>query len=264
MDTSTPYDPISNKNDMPKEEPILVTPEVLPFEDEKPSEAQSQKALGAAQMAAGGALALAGLPLLVLPGPGAVFIVGGATLASKGQRNYTGRSASPLESKLDALAAKMSQAAKDQAKQAAKTAAKEAPQVAKNVVDQIPLITKKTLDAAPGITKKVIDQAPKVAEKVVQHAPGAAKKLTKGAGAVANATIKATPIVVDKIAQTAPKAAEKIASSAPEVAGKVISTAPSVAGTVTKGLFKGAALGAGLVKQLGKSAFGSGNSKNTQ
>ena len=44
-----------------------------------------------ARVAAGGALAAAGVPMLVLPGPGAVTIAGGAAIASKGHRNFTGR-----------------------------------------------------------------------------------------------------------------------------------------------------------------------------
>lgn len=121
------------------DDPVNVIPDMLPLDGENPPTSQSQKIKGAAQMAAGGALAVAGVPLLILPGPGAVFIVGGVALASKGQRNFSGRSASPLESKLDSAAAKMAQVAKDQAKQAAQNAAKEAPRVAKNAAQQIPV-----------------------------------------------------------------------------------------------------------------------------
>ena len=52
-----------------------------------------------------------------------VAIVGGAALASKGQRNYSGREASAVEEKIDAAAAKLGEAAKEQAKQTAKAAA---------------------------------------------------------------------------------------------------------------------------------------------
>ena len=108
------------------EEPIDVTPEVLPLDDESASKTEpsaAQKAKGVAQMAAGAAIGVAGIPLLVLPGPGAVAIVGGAALASKGQRNYSGREASAVEEKIDAAAAKLGEAAKEQAKQTAKAAA---------------------------------------------------------------------------------------------------------------------------------------------
>lgn len=112
-------------------DPVTVIPDVIPVDGEEIPTSQTQKIKGAAQMAAGGALAVAGVPLLILPGPGAVFIVGGVALASKGQRNFSGRAASPLEAKLDTAAAKMAEIAKEQAKQAAQNAAKEAPHVAK-------------------------------------------------------------------------------------------------------------------------------------
>lgn len=256
--------------------PVNVIPDMLPLDGENPPASQSQKIKGAAQMAAGGALAVAGVPLLILPGPGAVFIVGGVALASKGQRNFSGRSASPLESKLDSTAAKMAQVAKDQAKQAAQNAAKEAPRVAKNAAQQIPVVTKKAAEAAPVVAKKiadnapvvakkvadtapvvakkVIDSAPVVAEKVTQHAPEAANKAVQGAGIVANTVIKAAPIVAEKVAQNAPKVAEKVAKTTPEIAGKVIAGAPVVANTVAKGFAKGISVGANLLKQAGSKA----------
>ena len=256
--------------------PVNVIPDMLPLDGENPPASQSQKIKGAAQMAAGGALAVAGVPLLILPGPGAVFIVGGVALASKGQRNFSGRSASPLESKLDSAAAKMAQVAKDQAKQAAQNAAKEAPRVAENAAQQIPVVTKKAAEAAPVVAKKiadnapvvakkvadtapvvakkVIDSAPVVAEKVTQHAPEAANKVVQGAGIVANTVIKAAPIVAEKVAQNAPKVAEKVAKTTPEIAGKVIAGAPVVANTVAKGFAKGISVGANLLKQAGSKA----------
>lgn len=258
------------------DDPVNVIPDMLPVDGENPPASQSQKIKGAAQMAAGGALAVAGVPLLILPGPGAVFIVGGVALASKGQRNFSGRSASPLESKLDSAAAKMAQVAKDQAKQAAQNAAKEAPRVAKNAAQQIPVVTKKAAEAAPVVAKKIAnnapvvakrvadnapvvakkiaDSAPVVAEKVAQHAPEAANKVVQGAGVVANTAIKAAPIVAEKVAQNAPKVAEKVAKTTPEIAGKVIAGAPVVANTVAKGFAKGISVGANLLKQAGSKA----------
>ena len=75
-------------------EPECVVPEVLPMDDEGNP---THKIKGAAQIAAGTALTAAGVPMLVLPGPGAVAIAGGAALISKGQRNCSGRSATPFE-----------------------------------------------------------------------------------------------------------------------------------------------------------------------
>lgn len=48
-------------------EPEYVVPEVLPMDDEGNS---AHKIKGAAQIAAGAALTAAGVPMLVLPGPG--------------------------------------------------------------------------------------------------------------------------------------------------------------------------------------------------
>lgn len=232
-------------------DPVNVIPDVLPHDGETSSVSQKQRIKGAAQMAAGGALAVAGVPLLILPGPGAVFIVGGVALASKGQRNLSGRAASPLEAKLDSAAAKMAEIAKDQAKQAAQNAAKEAPRVAKNVAQQVPIVAKKAVEAAPAVAKKVADTAPVVAEKVSEHAPAVANKVAEGFTSVANSAIKAAPIVADKMAKSAPKVAEKVAQGAPVVAGKVIAGAPSVAENVAKGFTKGVSAGASFLKQAG-------------
>lgn len=90
----------------------------------------TQKVKGAAQMAAGGALAAAGVAMCVLPGPGLACIAGGAVLASRGQRNYTGRTASKAEQKLEAKAEELGTAAKKEAAKTAQAVAKEAPVVA--------------------------------------------------------------------------------------------------------------------------------------
>ncbi len=66
----------------------------------------AHKVAGAVEMAAGAAIAAAGIPMMVLPGPGAAALLGGAALASKGQRRYSGREASRVEEKLDAASAK--------------------------------------------------------------------------------------------------------------------------------------------------------------
>lgn len=90
-----------------------------------------RKVKGAAQMVVGTALAVAGVPMCILPGPGVAAIAGGAALASRGQRNFTGRDPSHVEQRLEAAAQKMGEVAKDQAGRAARAAAKEAPVVAK-------------------------------------------------------------------------------------------------------------------------------------
>ena len=92
-----------------------------------------RKVIGAAQMSAGTALAIVGVPLCVLPGPGIAAIAGGAALASKGQRNFSGRAATRLEERLDSTAEKMGAVAKEQAVKAARVAARKAPEVAHTV-----------------------------------------------------------------------------------------------------------------------------------
>lgn len=89
-----------------------------------------RRVVGAAQMSAGAALAIAGIPLCVLPGPGIAAIAGGAALASKGQRNFSGRAATRLEERLDSTAEKMAAAAKEQTVKAARAAARRAPEAA--------------------------------------------------------------------------------------------------------------------------------------
>lgn len=94
----------------------VVIPEVLPMEGEATF---AKKAKGIAQVAAGSALTAAGIPMLVLPGPGVAAIVGGAALVSRGNRNYTGRTATPLEERLDEAASKAADLAANTAKRTA-------------------------------------------------------------------------------------------------------------------------------------------------
>lgn len=92
-----------------------------------------RKAKGAAQMTAGAALIAVGVPMCILPGPGVAAIAGGAALASRGQRNFSGREATRIEQRLDATAAHVGATAKEQAARAARAAAREAPVVARKV-----------------------------------------------------------------------------------------------------------------------------------
>ena len=80
------------------------------------------KAKGAVQMAAGTAIAVAGIPLCVLPGPGVAAIAGGVALASRGQRTYSGRPATKIEQKLDAVAARAAAAVRHEAAKTARSA----------------------------------------------------------------------------------------------------------------------------------------------
>lgn len=90
----------------------------------------AEKVAGGIEMAAGVAIAAAGVPMMVLPGPGAAALLGGAALASKGQRRYSGREATAVEEKLDQASVKAAEVAKREGAKAAKAVARNAPKVA--------------------------------------------------------------------------------------------------------------------------------------
>ena len=148
-------------------EPEYVVPEVLPMDDEGNS---THKIKGAAQIAAGTALTAAGVPMLVLPGPGAVAIAGGAALISKGQRNCSGRSATPFEEKLDDVAERAAVAVKASAEKTAE----EAPKVAKKVICEAPLVAGMAVRAAKPVVKGVAGAATQAAKPLAKSAAGAA------------------------------------------------------------------------------------------
>lgn len=145
-------DPTRTRQARPEAEPIIL--DAVPVEGEwstgsncqEPSAAQ--KAKGAAQIAAGGALAAVGVPMLILPGPGAAAILGGAALASKGQRNYTGREATPLEEKMDDAAAKAAAAAEEAAKKSAR-------KLADRVAEEAPKALGKAKAAAESLKQQL-------------------------------------------------------------------------------------------------------------
>lgn len=145
-------DPARARQAHPEEDPIIL--DAVPVEGEWSAGSSSQepsavqKAKGAAQIAAGGALAAVGVPMLILPGPGAVAILGGAALASKGQRNYSGREATPLEEKMDDAAAKAAVAAGEAAK-------KSAHKLANRVAEEAPKAVGKTMAAAETLKQRL-------------------------------------------------------------------------------------------------------------
>ena len=149
-------------------EPEYVVPEVLPMDDEGNP---THKIKGAAQIAAGTA---AGVPMLVLPGPGAVAIAGGAALISKGQRNCSGRSATPFEEKLDDVAERAAVAVKASAEKTAHKAAEEAPKVAKKVICEAPLVAGMAVRAAKPVVKGVAGAATQASKPLAKSAAGAA------------------------------------------------------------------------------------------
>ena len=158
------------ENATPPESQVVI-PEVLPMEGESTF---AKKAKGVAQVAAGSALTAAGIPMLVLPGPGVAAIVGGAALVSKGNRNYTGRAATPLEERLDEAASKAAGLAADAAKQTAGKAGEKAKDAAL-----------KTGAIAREAAEMAATSAPEVAKGFTQGATTAAHVVSGAAKSVA-------------------------------------------------------------------------------
>ena len=152
----------------------VVIPEVLPMEGEATF---AKKAKGIAQVAAGSALAAAGIPMLVLPGPGVAAIVGGAALVSRGNRNYTGRTATPLEERLDEAASK----AADLAANTAKRTAGKAGEKAKDTALKTGAIAREAAEMAAPSAPEVAKGFARGATAAAHVASGAAKSIAREA-----------------------------------------------------------------------------------
>lgn len=76
------------------DDPIIIEATVVEDSDAEsgaPSGDSATKARGAKQLLAGSAIAVIGVPMLILPGPGITAIAGGVALAAKGYSNMTGK-----------------------------------------------------------------------------------------------------------------------------------------------------------------------------
>lgn len=152
----------------------VVIPEILPMEGESTF---ARKAKGVAQVAAGSALTAAGIPMLVLPGPGVAAIVGGAALVSRGNRNYTGRTATPLEERLDEAASK----AADLAANTAKRTAGKAGEKAKDTALKTGAIAREAAEMAATSAPEVAKGFARGATAAAHVASGAAKSVAREA-----------------------------------------------------------------------------------
>lgn len=152
----------------------VVIPEVLPMEGEATF---AKKAKGIAQVAAGSALTATGIPMLVLPGPGVAAIVGGAALVSRGNRNYTGRTATPLEKRLDEAASK----AADLAANTAKRIAGKAGEKAKDAALKTGAIAREAAEMAATSAPEVAKGFARGATAAAHVASGAAKSVAREA-----------------------------------------------------------------------------------
>ena len=91
------------------ERAIIVDGEV----PEKPRVSTQDKIKGAGQMVAGATLAAVGVPAMVIPiAPSSLMIAGGATLAARGQRTFSGRQISKFEEKAEVATEKLTVATK--------------------------------------------------------------------------------------------------------------------------------------------------------
>ena len=163
----------------------VVIPEVLPMEGEATF---AKKAKGIAQVAAGSALAAAGIPMLVLPGPGVAAIVGGAALVSRGNRNYTGRTATPLEERLDEAASK----AADLAANTAKRTAGKAGEKAKDTALKTGAIAREAAEMAATSAPEVAKGFARGATAAAHVASGAAKSVAREAKPLFTSVKRAT------------------------------------------------------------------------
>lgn len=163
----------------------VVIPEILPMEGESTF---ARKAKGVAQVAAGSALTAAGIPMLVLPGPGVAAIVGGAALVSRGNRNYTGRTATPLEERLDEAASK----AEDLAANTAKRTAGKAGEKAKDAALKTGAIARETAEMAATSAPEVAKGFARVATAAAHVASGAAKSVAREAKPLLTSVKRAT------------------------------------------------------------------------
>lgn len=189
-------------NERPSTEHVEVPGATGEGENAGPEIPAGDKVKGAAQMVAGAALAAAGVPMCVLPGPGAAAIVGGVALASKGQRTFSGRKPARIEEKLDHAAAKMGEVAKEQAAHAAKTAAHEAPIVADRV--------------AHAAAKHGSALASSAVHAVAKHGPSVANKVARGTARGVVVAARAAAVVAKAGGKVAAAGGKAVAKKARE------------------------------------------------
>lgn len=79
----------------------------------KPCVSTQDKLKGAGQMVAGATLAAVGVPAMIIPiAPSSLMIAGGATLAARGQRTFSGREISEFEEKAEVATEKLTKVTK--------------------------------------------------------------------------------------------------------------------------------------------------------
>lgn len=182
-----------------------------------------QKARGVAQMVGGAAIAVAGVPMLILPGPGALAIAGGVAMASKGHRDFTGREATAFEQSLDGASEKLGEVAKDGLGKASAKFDEVAPEPVKNAAN--------AAGAAAGVAAEFVGStASTVASAVSENAPKVGKAVTDFAGNVS----EQAPVVGKQILDFGTEVANNAKTNAPFIAAQVKDFASNVADGVSK------------------------------
>lgn len=151
----------------------------------------THKVKGTAQMLGGTALAVAGIPLCILPGPGLAALVGGTALVSKGHRNYTGRAATPLEEKMDTAVERLGSTVKNQVSQVAHRAAQTAPEAARATAQTFEHTAHAVGEMAHKGFEFVARKAPEVAHSVAENAPATTEKVINASKALSQTTAQA-------------------------------------------------------------------------
>lgn len=145
-------------------------------EEGEPDEvSKTDRAKGMAQMAAGTVITAAGIPMLVLPGPGVAAIVGGAALTLKGHRTMTGRKPNEFEQSIDDAADRLVNVAKTEAAAVGKKVAQKAADTGAKVVDQGPAIVADAVAHAPENIAHAVQRAPEIASDLASRTPEAAE-----------------------------------------------------------------------------------------
>ncbi len=152
---------------------------VVVGENGKPKDASMQKkVISVAQMIAGGAITLAGVPLVGVPFVGSGVILTGAGIALDGQRKLTGREPTRMEYAIDRAGSALSKSAKDAMRKNADWGAKRARNLTQKVGDRMP----NGVMRAGSTTKKAMLSA---GESIPAHISSAAKTAKEVGGVVA-------------------------------------------------------------------------------
>ena len=158
----------------------------VPLDDDgNPVElAGSAKAKATAQVVGGAALAVAGVPLMVLPGVGAVTTLTGAAVALNGERKLSGREATAIEQALETAGETIADRAKEAAGHATNQAGKKLREASSNLSESMP-------DAFTDVARGVKNATLSAAERVPAAAASAAKSVQEAGSVIADEGPKA-------------------------------------------------------------------------